>query len=1424
MKTSFLLSSGARGGRWLPWLWGLLGAGSLWAGGAPSHHPPASAPPEVTLGIASEGPYVAPEDLLLSARVSDPDGWVVRVEFLADDHVIGVAEGDSRSMGPLTPFRFQWRGVLAGDYLLQARAFDNTGVRTLSKPVKLHVEQAERAFIVIRQPEPGATFTAPGRVKITAVAVDPEADIRRVIFYANDKKLGVSELWIKMAIIPGNPMRHQWVWENAPAGEYRIRAEAEDLHGNLVRSEPVPIVVAPAAPLARVTIEAAESHAREGADGADGELWFLIQRDGSLDVDMPVYYRLGGSATAGEDYAELPGAITIPAGEEAVELKVRSLPDDVPEGEEGVVVTIVPPACPEIFPPPPFCYLPGHPAQARGVIVDDGAPPPPEPLVLVPAGAVWSYWNEDAPPAGGWKDLDYSEEGWKSGPAQLGYGDGDEATVTRDAGPPHPMTAYFRTRFDAPADLSVPALRVRLVRDDGAAVYLNGVELLRSNLPDGPLDFETPANGPAGRPENRWHRFDVPADALVPGANILAVEVHQYRPTSSDLSFDLELTALAEPLPPERPVVRLEAVVPETSEPSPDTKVAPGVFRLTRTGPVDDPLQVVCLLTGSADPEADYQLDPALGLLDWGAEAERIPGGGPVGAFVIPAGSESLEIRVLPLDDALPEQTESVILKVLATPFGAWEPGGFPEFAPPYLVDPEQSRARVLIHDNDVPAAAELVIHHPADGATFPPGTPVPVNILAVDPHGYIARVEVFADDELIGVSEIAFVRPPEPGEPVEHEILWEHPQPGAHALVARAVTPDGVKVESAPVRITVKPDASDRVVLAITAPHPRISEPAPDEDAPPAFFVVRRVSGPLEVELPVYLELTGTADNGEDYVKIGPDFVLPAGAKTLEIPIVPLPDDLKEGRETVIARLLPPACIAIVPPPPGCYLVGRPDTAQITIQDTPPTGNLPPQVAIVRPRHGAVLPLGEPVTIVARAHDPDGDVVRVQLWLNHEELASGAGDHLEAEWTPESPGRYTFRAGATDNDGAERTSRRVTVFVREGTGLAFARRELPAAYVPGEPLSVSVVVQPPDYGAAWAIEDRPPEGWQVSDVFDDGVFDPATGKVKFGPFMEHEPRTLVYQVTPPRDAAGPQHFVGHASVDGEQFRLGGDQVLRPANDRHPADRSPADMTLTMNEVTAYTAAWKTGQEWPEGPIPVPLSYVTRAGALWKGGEVYAYEPDAGAPPACWVNVPPPAEPGAGLADRGLGHAERELPPGCRPGAALATKVTIRPPAGTLAWAVEEVVPRGWRVTDISDDGQFDAEQRRIRWGLFFGDEPAELSYRAIAPNGVTSVAHFLGWVSFDGHVQPLGGRHEAVAADEDTVVRFTGVEHRHDGGVRLRLRGAPGQLVVVEASDDLVHWHEVAPVGLVDGELLFEDPDTGAPGPRFYRARPIGP
>jgi hypothetical protein len=90
---------------------------------------------------------------------------------------------------------------------------------------------------------------------------------------------------------------------------------------------------------------------------------------------------------------------------------------------------------------------------------------------------------------------------------------------------------------------SFTELTVNLMRDDGAAVYLNGTNIFVSNLPNGTIDYLTRApNSMGGADEYTFFSASVPPALLREGTNVLAVEVHQTVPDSSDISFDLELS------------------------------------------------------------------------------------------------------------------------------------------------------------------------------------------------------------------------------------------------------------------------------------------------------------------------------------------------------------------------------------------------------------------------------------------------------------------------------------------------------------------------------------------------------------------------------------------------------------------------------------------------------------------------------------------------------------------------------------------------------------------------------------------------------------------------------------------------------------------------------------------------------------------
>jgi len=158
-------------------------------------------------------------------------------------------------------------------------------------------------------------------------------------------------------------------------------------------------------------------------------------------------------------------------------------------------------------------------------------------------GQVWRYLDNGSNQGGAWKARSFDDSSWDSGTGEFGYGDGDESTVVDD-GPSGNrfVTTYFRTDFDIADAAAVQTLRLRLVRDDGAVVYINGVEVYRSNMPSGAVEFDTLArNGISGHGESNWINVFLPVGALRTGNNVMAVEIHQNHRTSSDISFNARL-------------------------------------------------------------------------------------------------------------------------------------------------------------------------------------------------------------------------------------------------------------------------------------------------------------------------------------------------------------------------------------------------------------------------------------------------------------------------------------------------------------------------------------------------------------------------------------------------------------------------------------------------------------------------------------------------------------------------------------------------------------------------------------------------------------------------------------------------------------------------------------------------------------------
>ena len=163
---------------------------------------------------------------------------------------------------------------------------------------------------------------------------------------------------------------------------------------------------------------------------------------------------------------------------------------------------------------------------------------------LVPLGAIWRYRDLGVDQGTAWRQTNFNDSAWAFGPSQLGCCEADEATVINigPAGARYP-TIYFRHTFVVTNRAALTNLAVRLMRDDGGVVYLNGDEIFRSNMPDGPLSYTSWATIESKRRGGAFFGAPIPPAFLLSARDVIAVEIHQFDAFSSDISFSLDLVA-----------------------------------------------------------------------------------------------------------------------------------------------------------------------------------------------------------------------------------------------------------------------------------------------------------------------------------------------------------------------------------------------------------------------------------------------------------------------------------------------------------------------------------------------------------------------------------------------------------------------------------------------------------------------------------------------------------------------------------------------------------------------------------------------------------------------------------------------------------------------------------------------------------------
>jgi len=102
--------------------------------------------------------------------------------------------------------------------------------------------------------------------------------------------------------------------------------------------------------------------------------------------------------------------------------------------------------------------------------------------------------------------------------------------------------------------------------------------------------------------------------------------------------------------------------------------------------------------------------------------------------------------------------------------------------------------------------------------------------------------------------------------------------------------------------------------------------------------------------------------------------------------------------------------------------------------------------------------------------------------------------------------------------------------------------------------------------------------------------------------------------------------------------------------------------------------------------------------------------------------------------------AERTLPGVYVPGAPVFVSISVTPDEAVQVYAVEDTPPEGWAVSDISDSGQWDGVNKKVKWGPFFESNIRTLTYKATPPEGEEGIKTFAGTASFDGTDVAVGG------------------------------------------------------------------------------------
>ena len=164
---------------------------------------------------------------------------------------------------------------------------------------------------------------------------------------------------------------------------------------------------------------------------------------------------------------------------------------------------------------------------------------------IIKSGDDWLYYDDNELPSDNWMSSDERTNLWKTGISPLGYGDDIVKTVISfgDDSSNKQITRFFKKSFRIENPFNYLMYKLKVQRDDGIVIYLNGYEIWRNNMPQGIITGKMKAANLVFNTENELTYITkiLSPEDFVYGINTISASVHQARVESSDCLFNLEL-------------------------------------------------------------------------------------------------------------------------------------------------------------------------------------------------------------------------------------------------------------------------------------------------------------------------------------------------------------------------------------------------------------------------------------------------------------------------------------------------------------------------------------------------------------------------------------------------------------------------------------------------------------------------------------------------------------------------------------------------------------------------------------------------------------------------------------------------------------------------------------------------------------------